>query len=351
MDDAPGTGAVSTDGLRERLDFVVGAAARAASIHNTQPWRFQVRDDAIEVLADRDRQLRVADPHGRELAISCGAAIYNAKLAIRMLGHGVAVELLAEPHEPDVLARLSVSGRLAPTGEERRLFAAIPHRHTHRGAFTTVEVPRDVLVAVQEAAAAEGGVLHLVERPGARHALSELVVAADRVQRADRAIQAEVAAWTVPPQEDRSDGVPHYAYASERAGPEPVAFPIRDFNIGRGWGSEEPAEAGQDSHPVVVLTTPGDQPVDWLIAGQALQHMLLLAATRWIFAALYSQPLELPDIRVLVRDEIATPHFPQMVLRLGHSPISLTTPRRTVAEVIDKGWPEEAEETSPQTGG
>ncbi|HEY4994506.1 MAG TPA: hypothetical protein VII33_20745, partial [Nakamurella sp.] len=38
-------------------------------------------------------------------------------------------------------------------------------------------------------------------------------------------------------------------------------------------------------------------------------------------------------------------------LRPGHFPISLTTPRRTVADVFDKGRPEEAEETSPQTGG
>ena len=320
--------------LHDRLEFVVEAASRAVSVHNTQPWRFRPVDDGLELLADRSRQLVVADPRGRELVLSCGAALYNARLAVRVLGYSVEVALLPLPGDADLLARLTVRGRADATAEERQLFAAIPHRHTHRGAFSPRDVPRDLLVSVQEAVVAEGAGLHFVERPGPRRALSDLVAAADRAQRADPAFRSELAAWTAAPGETRPDGVPPTAYpAGDR---ERVAFPIRDFAAGRGWGYAEPGDDGLKP-PVAVLTTRGDSLVDWLVAGQALQRMLLRAATRWTFAAMFSQPLESPDARVLVRDELGTADFPQMILQLGHSTIVRATARRPVGDVLENG--------------
>ena len=51
-----------------------------------------------------------------------------------------------------------------------------------------------------------------------------------------------------------------------------------------------------------VLLTTGDSRADWLRAGQALYRLLLHAATRWVFASLYTQPLEAAAIRTLIRD-------------------------------------------------
>jgi nitroreductase len=59
---------------------VIAMAARAPSPHNTQPWQFRVRGDVIELLADCSRQLRRLDPEGRELTISCGAALLGLRL-------------------------------------------------------------------------------------------------------------------------------------------------------------------------------------------------------------------------------------------------------------------------------
>ena len=43
--------------LAERAGYLVEVAARAPSVHNTQPWRFAVTGDAIELYADASRQL------------------------------------------------------------------------------------------------------------------------------------------------------------------------------------------------------------------------------------------------------------------------------------------------------
>ena len=72
--------------LAERAGYLIELAARAPSVHNTQPWRFTADGDQISLYADAGRQLMAADPEGREMMISCGAALFTARLALRYDG-------------------------------------------------------------------------------------------------------------------------------------------------------------------------------------------------------------------------------------------------------------------------
>src|SRR5258707_4180622 len=65
------------------MAFLVATAARAPSVHNTQPWKFRVRRNAVELLADPSRKLHRIDPVGRELMISCGGALFGLRLGPR----------------------------------------------------------------------------------------------------------------------------------------------------------------------------------------------------------------------------------------------------------------------------
>jgi nitroreductase len=90
-----------------RIDDLIATAARAPSVHNTQPWRFRASPCAIELHADQGRRLR-ADRAGREMMISCGAALFGLRLAVRELGYLPVVDLLPDQARPGVLARVAL---------------------------------------------------------------------------------------------------------------------------------------------------------------------------------------------------------------------------------------------------
>src|SRR5260370_39768333 len=85
-----------------RLTAMLATAARAPSVHNTQPWRFAVPPHAIDLYADPARRLR-QDRGGREMLISCGAALFGLRLAVRDLGHRPAGSLFPDPARPGLL--------------------------------------------------------------------------------------------------------------------------------------------------------------------------------------------------------------------------------------------------------
>jgi hypothetical protein len=107
---------------------------------------------------------------------------------------------------------------------------------------------------------------------------------------------------------------------------------LRDFDQGHGDGQLEPG--GPPPPATAILVTAGDTPADWLRAGQALNRVLVHAATSWVFAALNSQPMESPPLRALVRSRLGLPGAPQMLMQFGRAHTAAATARRPVEDVI-----------------
>jgi nitroreductase len=108
----------SDESTTARLHALVALAIRAPSSHNTQPWRFRIDGDAIELHADRSRALPIVDPHDRALVISCGAALGVLRAAIRAEGFIGEIARLPDRREPDLLARVRLGAPHEPTAAE-----------------------------------------------------------------------------------------------------------------------------------------------------------------------------------------------------------------------------------------
>ncbi len=214
--------------------YVVASAVWAPSVHNTQPWRFSAEGQEISLHTDPARQLTVADPDGREMLISCGAALFTARLALRSLGYIPEAALLPDPAQPALVARVSWRQQAPATDYEQRLMRQIRQRRTHRGGFDSLPLSPDLLAALRRGAARDGAMLRIMAEDG-RRVLAATVQAAERAVRLDSARVQELARWASPPGSGRPDGVPPTSYTArpEHTSPD---YPGRDFAHGHGWG-------------------------------------------------------------------------------------------------------------------
>jgi hypothetical protein len=312
-------------------------------VHNTQPWRFRIDQRAAELWCDPGRKLRV-DPVGREMLISCGAALFGLRLAVRSLGYEPVVERLPDESQLRLLARVFIGAAVPMNTLECQMIEAMPHRHTHRGPFADRPLPAGLLAGLQNDAVTEGATLVIVNDSLTYERLAWIVDAAARRGDLDPAARAEIRNWTRQEPGTARDGIPGTALS---AGP-PARVPHgqlrqRDFDLGRGLarlpavGQAGRADGGQpEGAPpaaTAILLTQGDRRTDWLNAGQALHRLLLHAASKWVFASLYTQPLEDLAIRALIRDRLGLPGHPQMLLQFGPAVTAASTARRPPDEL------------------
>lgn len=254
----------------QTLARCVQTAALAPSLHNSQPWRFRIADGTVDVFADRNRQLEVLDPAGRELLISVGAAVFTLRLAVGAQGRIPLLTVLPDPELPDLVARIRTGRATTPSAQVNALAAAITARHTNRRPFADAVVPADSMEQLSVAAAQEGAVLTRASAVS-RDTIIGLGQAAEARLRARGSYRAELGRWTQP-RTHRRDGIPPTAYGPwdamehmplrDRTGAPATVAPhrtVRGPPDHRGARHRRRRPAGLDPGRTSAATSPADR--------------------------------------------------------------------------------------------
>jgi nitroreductase len=312
---------------KEQARSMIGRAVLAPSSHNTQPWFFRLSESAIDLCADRTRALAANDPEDRELAISCGCALMNLRIAAASAGLPVRVRLLAEPEDPDLLARVSLAEHSEVSAEDAQLVNFLEKRRTYRKRFASREVSASALDQLIDATNREGARLVPLLSEEVRQKTAALVAEGDAAQWASPSWRRELAAWMHPRR--RGDGLILPALAVPAA-----QLVVRTFDMGSGVGAKD-RQLAEASPLLAVLSTEGDHPGDWLLAGQALQRALLLGCKHGLQASYLNQPIQVASLRPKLQGLVGA-GFPQILLRIGYPLEEISrAPRRALDDVIE----------------
>jgi len=316
--------------LTTALAEAAATSGRAPSVHNTQPWRWKVLPDALELRMVRDPRISATDPEGRLVTLSCGTALHHACVALAAEGWTAAVERMPDPSQPELLARLTGFRHIGADRDAMRLVQCMRVRHTDRRPVSDEPVPDATLDEIVGAARADGIRLQLLDSDQVMD-LAAAASQAGTVTAEDPQTREELEYWTS--RAGTGTGLPPEVLPEQA--PQ-TTVPGRDFGrpgtLPVGPGHDRAARYG-------ILWGTEDEPDNWLRAGEGLSSAWLTATRLGVSVVPLSGVVEVEGTRLTVRRLLAGLGFPYLVLRLGLADPAHAgpphTPRLATEEIVD----------------
>jgi hypothetical protein len=326
------TSQASTLWSAAETDVLVNAVIRAPSVHNIQPWTVRMAGREVQLWERQDVALPQYDPDGRDRTISCGAALADLELAVRVLGREARLSMFPDPARPELVATVTAGGLSAPQATDLHRYSAIARRRSDRRRFAGTAVSAHDLAEVVRAGTTQD--VRTLSVRGQFHtaAVADLLTAAAWDARQDKGSQRELAIWTIRDERSHRYGA-GIAASCLPAGELPWAglvrpateLPRRDV-LTRRLGEER----------LLIFFTGNDSRADHLRVGYALQSAWLTAVDVGLTASILTQPLHMPHVRAELRKRFAIAGYPQVLMRVGHS-LGIAAPaslRRSIGEVL-----------------
>jgi hypothetical protein len=307
-------------------------ACRAPSLHNSQPWRWLAEGAMLHLHADPGRLIQATDRAGRELTLSCGAALDHLRVAMAAAGWDSVTGRFPDPSDPDHLATVQFGPQEPVTEEQQRRADAILRRRTDRLPFGAPPAWMALESVLRRAVTPYDVMLDVVPND-ARPSLAEASRLTETLRRFDTSYQTELRWWTSP---FASDGrVPQDALVSTS---EAVRVDVARAFPPAGGGRRRPT-VDHDYSKIVVLSTYNDDPFDVLRCGEALSAVLLECTMAGMATCTLTHMIEFPPSRDIIRQAIGQSGVPQLLIRVGRSPTTdqhaAITDRRPLAEVLE----------------
>jgi nitroreductase len=314
---------------------VIPSAILAASAHNTQPWKFKVTNNTVDVFVDWDRHLAVSDPSLRELYISIGCAVTNILIAAKYWDYAPELSYFPEGEgKKSPVARIVCNKTNHPAnGENAALFTAIVNRRTDRNTYDKQLLSKKEKQALP---VTDSESVILLEDNDKIEKIAELTEEATIRTLSRKDFKEELSHWVRNNWTSQHDGMPGYAMGI----PAPLSLlgsiMVRLAPIHKQEGPKT-KEQMNSSSAVVIIGSETDSLINWVKSGQAMEQVWLEAtATGLSVAPLIASVEAGEDTRSNLKQILGTNLLPQSVLRIGHAehkPLR-SSPRRTLEECL-----------------
>ena len=308
---------------------LVRYATLAPNGHNTQPWKFAIKENTIEIHPDLTRHLPAVDPNERELWISLGCALENLIVSARATGYEVEVTY------PDAEDFIHI-GLTTNVPQGGALFDAIPIRQNTRSEYDGQPVKAIDLDEVQALPLEPGIALHFATTPANIENVLEYVNQGNLIQYADQAFIDELIHWVRFNKKEALaslDGL----YTLCSGNPEVPGWLGRMVVAGTKPQGQADADAKKlrSSPGAVIVASETEDRTAWVRTGQVYERMALKMTSLNIKSAFLNQPIEVAEVRGQFQTAMRLgTALPQLLVRFGYADAMPQSVRRAVEDVL-----------------
>lgn len=302
----------------QKLRFLVGYAILAPSNHNTQPWKFCIRDDSLEVSLNKSNALSFIDPQLRQLTISCGAAIYMFEVAAKYFGYQSIIQLFEVPSE--TIANITLGGNIEPDSHDIKLFKAIFSRQTNRRFYAKTPIAESILQRCANVAGDHKVQWNYFTEYKDKVRVANIIEVAIRHQHDQPWYRREFASQLKSNAAGKT-GMSSFGFSGINL-PTPVARFVMDlFNTGQRTAIFNRRKILDGSPVIAIFSTQTDDQQSWINTGRTLTSIQLELA------------IEVVNLRPQLGKIFNSRGFPQLMLRVGQARRVTLSQRRDVSEI------------------
>lgn len=318
----------------EDFYLMVESAVKAPSGHNTQPWKFNIEEDYIDIIPDFSKTLPVVDGDNRELFISLGCAAENICIAASTLGYESDMSV---SQEGVITLRLNKSDSIEPD----TLFTQIEKRQTNRNVYKSQIIGEKILNDCLSVLPESKDICSYYWENGSEtyEIVKQFVLEGNVLQMDNEMFVKELKSWmrfNKKESMDKKDGLGYDVFGAPNL-PAFIAKPaISSFLNSKKQNKGDLKKIESSSH-FVLFTTTGNAIPDWIALGRTMQRFLLKTTAHGIAHAYMNQPCEVEELRAKLKEQLlANNAYPQILLRIGYAKQAPYAKRKRVDEVIIK---------------
>ncbi len=299
--------------ISEQLCFLVSFAVLAPSSHNSQPWKFTIKDDSVMVRADVRRSLPESDKNNRQLFISLGCAAENLRVAGEYYGLQSTIEYLPDGMRVRFMEKVHMEQK-----NPDHLIFSIPRRVTNRNPYTS-QLPDEHFLATIRSMALSGVQLTLVTDEQKRSALANVVLAAGVAAMGGKGFRRELSHYVRSNITRERTGMPCFGFGI----PTPVSFVaplmMRFLNMNKMTRGKDEKLLKQRTPIFGIISSESDDSEAWMRTGMFYEYMALEATRVGISTAPMAAAIQIGEYYKNLQRILSLTTRPQFFFRMGYS--------------------------------
>ena len=319
----------------DQLKFICAYGLLAPSSHNTQPWKFIIKHNSIEIHADLNRRLKAADPTNKELYISVGCTIPNIEMAAGQFGMHRSTTLLPDPQNSNHIATVNVNPPKSANITPHPLFPYISKRLTNRSLYKKDRpLPTAYTSELQQFLSDSDIRLALYSDKEILNKLA--VITKDGMYSAlsKPAFRQELSHWVRHSWTDKGDGLPANTLGIPDAFSLAIATMVRSPLMPK-TSSDLEYKMINSSSAVGVLYSPKNDLIHWIKSGIAYSYIALTTCKHKLAIEPLSASIEMPQQRHQLLQLVKEKAEPMMFFRIGFAKKRYPhAPRRQIDDVV-----------------